>query len=351
MTIMIRGDNIGNLALELLKDCDYGCSGCSVNTTGVTPYTEDDLHALRDVVDDVRERGWEMSWMEFAPVDVMSASNRTDVLTHPIIRDLVTGFKSVVFNCSFLNPKADAYVEFAKELDAFMPGLNVEFLVPVELKHHRNVAYLEKLRGRIAWLNQHLETVTIASVTAIVNMTESMLDNGLINEEVLYATRHIELFEKSDTTTFVFHYGRRDLSVKEDRDEFLRAILKQNQTFANQVDAGYEFTVDDLSAHVGADYHLAYRNGDLYIAPFINSPIAVFHPDFKFEKPWTLDSIQRSDQDTFFESITRASQSNDCSGCRFVSKCATRGVHRVQRLLETDRCLSILGKLGHKCNW
>lgn len=351
MTIMIRGDNIGNLALELLKDCDYGCSGCSVNTAGITPYTEEDLWALNDVVQEVRDRGWEMSWMEFAPVDIMSASNRQDVLTHPTIRSMLKGFKSVVFNCSFLNPKPEAYVQFAEELEAFMPGLNAEFLVPVELKHYNNVAYLEKLRGRIAWLNENLQSVDIGSVTAIVNMTEKMFDNGLINEQVLHDTRHIELFEKSDTTTFVFHYGRRDLNVEDDREEFLRTIVKQNEAFANQVEKGYEFKVDDLGEHVGADYHLAYRDGELYLAPFINSPIATFHPDFKFEKPWTLDNLQRSDQDTFFESVARAAESPDCSGCRFVSKCATRGVQRVQRLLGTDQCLSILGKLGHKATW
>jgi len=351
MTTMVRGDNIGNLALELLKDCDYGCSGCSVNTKDITPYTEADLAALSEIIDDVRSRGWEMSWMEFAPVDIMSASNRQDVLTHPAVRKMLKGFKSVVFNCSFLNPDPDAYVQFAEELEAFMPGLNAEFLVPFELKHHDNLGYVEKLRGRINWLNENLKSVGIGSVTAIVNMTESLMDKGVVSEETLHKTRHIELFEKSDTTTFVFHYGRRDLSVNEDREEFLRTILKQNEMFANQVDKGYEFKIDDLGEHVGCDYHLAYRNGDLYIAPLINSPITIFHDDFKFKKPWTLDKIQQADQETFFESITRAGESNECSRCRFVSKCATRGVHRVQRLLGTHECLSVLGKLSYKCSW
>jgi hypothetical protein len=351
MTLLIREDNIGNLALELLKDCDYSCSGCSVNTQDVTPYTEDDLYALTQVVEEVRQRGWEMSWMEFAPTDVMAASNRRDVFTHPAIKDMVKGFKSVVFNCSFLNPNPDAYVQFAKELEAFMPGLDVEFLVPFELKHHRNLGYIEKLRGRIAWFEQHLTSIRLASVTTIVNLTETMLDSGLITEEVLYETRHIQLFKRSDTTTFVLHNGRRDLTVKSNREEFVRTILKQNAVFANQLDKGYEFKIDDLDSHVGSDYHLSYRDGELYIAPLINSPIAVFHPDFKFDKPWTLDSIQRSDQQTYFKSVEHATTLTSCSGCHFVSKCATRGVHRLQRLLETDQCLSILGHLPHKCDW
>lgn len=87
------------------------------------------------------------------------------------------------------------------------------------------------------------------------------------------------------------------------------------------------------------------------MAPFVNSPIALFHPDFKFDKPWDLDSLIESDQTEFFKSIEQASHTEVCSGCHFVSTCATRGVHRLQHLLETDRCLSILGQLTHKCDW
>lgn len=351
MAFLTREFNIGNIALELLKDCTYGCTGCSVSTEGVTPYTEGDLDVLSKFISDVREGDWKMEWIEIAPVDIMTASNRTEILKHPKIRSMMKGFKSVVFNCSFLDPKPDHYVEFAKELEEFMPGLNAEFLTPVEFKHYNNVGYMEKLKGRIAWLEENLTTVKIGSVTTVVNMTEKMMDNGIVNEKSLYDTRHIKLYDKSGTTTFVFHHGRKDLTIKANADEFLRTILKQNEAFSNQIKKGYELTIDDLGEPVGMDFHLSYRDGELYIAPLINSPIAVFHDEFKLSKPWTVDGLWDQDQDRFFESLTLAKNSPDCSGCRFVSKCASRGVHRVQKILDTTKCLSVLGTIGDHSRW
>lgn len=346
MSYLVRRNSIGNLALEVLIGCDFNCTGCSVNTDGIVPFNEDDLHALSGIVQEVRDNDWEMSWMEIAPTDIMTAVNRKDVMENPIIREMVSGFKSIVFNSSFLSPKPETYIELAKDMEAFMPGLNAEFLVPVELKHYRNVGYFEKLRNHIKWLEEHLETISIGSVTAIVNMTEEMIDNEVANHTVLHETRHIKLHENSDTTTFVFHYGRQDLTVKENRDEFLRTIRKQNDLFAKHVNDGYDFKIDEQGVVVGADYHLAYRNGELYMAPFINSPIALFHDQFRFDKPWTLDSIIEADVMTYLESLDQATHSPDCHDCKWIKKCAMRGVHRVQKLLDTDRCLSVISQMS-----
>jgi len=349
---MIRNDNIGNIALELLKDCGRNCTGCAVDTAGVGTPPEEDLLAIEEIVNEVRDREWEMSWMEIAPTDILSASNRQEVLENPILRRMVRGgFESIVFNCSFLSPYPEDYVKLAEELEAFMPGLNAEFLVPFEFKHYRNVGYFEKIRNRIHWLEENLKTVRIGTVTAIVNLIEPMIDSGLVNQDSLHETRHIKLFERSDTTTFVFHYGRTDLDVPENREEFLRTILKQNDLFAKQVDDGYPFKIDDLGPTVGTDYHLSYRKGQLYMAPFINSPIALFDDQFSFEKPWKLDDIIASDVGTYFKSIEKGMFSPDCKGCDFLSNCSTRGVQRVQEVLRTNKCLSILGQLGYKADW
>lgn len=345
MSYLVRRNSIGNLALEVLIGCDFNCTGCSVNTSGVVPFNDEDLKSLSNIVQEVRDNDWEMSWMEIAPTDIMSAVNRKEVLENPTIREMVSGFKSIVFNSSFLSPKPESYVELAKDLEAFMPGLNAEFLVPVELKHYRNVGYFEKLRNHIAWLEEHLETVSIGSVTAIVNMTEEMIDKGVASHQVLHETRHIKLHEHNDTTTFVFHYGRRDLREKENRAEFLRTIKKQNDLFAKHFNQGYEFKIDEQGIIVGADYHLAYRNGELYMAPFINSPIALFHDDFKFDKPWSLQSIVDRDVETYLDSLGKAMSSPDCQGCKWIKKCAMRGVHRMMDLLETDECLSVLSQI------
>lgn len=346
MSYVIRRNSIGNLALEVLIGCERSCTGCAVNTDGVTPYTDDDLLALKAIVQEVRDQDWEMSWMEIAPTDIMSATNRQQVLENPIIREMVAGFKSIVFNSSFLSPHEQEYIDLARDMDAFMPGLNAEFLVPIELKHYRNVGYFEKLSSHIACLEKHLKTVSIGSVTVIVNMTEEMIDSGLARHDVLHETRHIKLHENNDTTTFVFHYGRKDLTVKENRDEFLRTIRKQNDLFAEHVNQGYEFKLDEQGVIVGADYHLAYRDGELYMAPFINSPIAIFHDAFKFDKPWSLQSIVDEDTLTYFDSLTHATASEDCHNCKWIKKCAMRGVHRVMNLLETDRCLSVLSQVN-----
>lgn len=345
MSYLVRRNSIGNLALEVLIGCDRGCSGCSVDTSDVVAFTESDLQMLSGLVQEVRDQDWEMSWMEIAPTDIMSAVNRKEVLENETIRGLVKGFNSVVFNSSFLSPHFDEYVELAKDIEAFMPGLNAEFLVPVELKHYRNVGYFEKLRNHIKVLEDHLDTVSIGSVTAIVNMTEDMIDSGLASHEVLHETRHIKLHENNDTTTFVFHYGRRDLNNQDDREEFHRTIVKQNDLFAKHVNEGNDFKIDEQGLIVGADYHLAYRDGELYMAPFINSPIALFHDQFRFDKPWSLQAIVDADTFTYLDSLERATHSPDCHDCKWIKKCAMRGVHRVQALFGTHECLSVLSQL------
>jgi hypothetical protein len=165
------------------------------------------------------------------------------------------------------------------------------------------------------------------------------------SQQVLHETRHIKLHENSDTTTFVFHYGRKDLDVEENRAEFLRTIRKQNDLFAKHVNEGNDFKIDEQGVIVGADYHLSYRNGELYMAPFIHSPIALFHEQFRFDKPWALHAIVDTDVMTYLDSLAVATASPDCRSCTWIKKCAMRGVHRVMNLLETDRCLSVMSQL------
>jgi hypothetical protein len=64
-----------------------------------------------------------------------------------------------------------------------------------------------------------------------------------------------------------------------------------------------------------------------------------------------LDDIIAADANTYFESVNRALTNPHCGGCNFVSKCATRGVQRIMRTLQTDECLSILSKLSDKADW
>lgn len=352
MSHLTRDENIGNFALDVLKDCKYNCTGCEVDTSGIEEsFDEVDVLLLGDLIQEVRDAKWRMWGIEIAPTDIMTSSNRTEVLASPLIRSLLPGFGHVTLNCSFLSPKTEDYVEFAKELDEFMPGMLVEFIVPIEMKHYTNIGYMEKLQGRIAWLEENLKFVKIRKITSAVNMTEKMMDDGLISENSLEGTKSIRLHPNYSATRFGFHHGRKDLANKENSVEFIRTIVKQNEVFSNQIKEGHRFTIDCLDPTVGMDYHLTYRAGDLYISPLVESHVASFHPEFKLNKPWTLSNLVEQDQERYFRSLEIAELSPECSGCKFISKCASRDVHILQKVLGTTKCLSILSLIGQKTKW
>lgn len=342
----IRQNSIGNLALEVLSGCNRRCSGCQVDREGpLTLYTEEDLDRLNKLVEELREAKWDLSWIEIAPVDVMVAKNRKEILTHPKIKSLLPGFSSVVLNCSFLSPKEEDYVEFAKELDDFADGLSLEFLVPVEFRHYENIAYIERIKSNIRFLDSCLTKTSISNVTATVNSTEELLTSGLVNEKTLHETRHIELYPKSDTTTFVFHHGRGGFADKKNKESFRRTIILQNKMFAEHANKELPFKIDEVEPLVGADYHLAYRDGQLYMSPFINSPIACFDEEYMIKTEWSVDGLYIHDNLKYIENLERAMNTFKCSQCKWLTRCAMRGVHSVNHLLETKECLSVLSEL------
>lgn len=347
-----------DFTMEIAKGCRHNCSGCVVDKEDNSFPTEAEFDKLDKMVDDFESNNLQLLSFIIGPTDILSSENMDDVLSHPRMKSLARRFVKTTLNCAFLDPNPSIYEKLAEQVEELIPNGLLKFTIPFEIRHLDNLAYIEGIRNRIAFFESCLKTVEVTRVYAVVNFEESIANdkrrNFTLTHDMMMRSYKVDIHPMVHSD-FILPHGRDSLRDVTNRDKFLSSLHHLNDLLLKTYQIGVEkndiYDIVELQLSEGEDWDLVYRNGELYIPPFIVEAFASFEPEYKVSGEWTFDSIFDQKTKGFFEAIEIAQTNGICTGCEFIAKCAERGVQKIMEITKSDRCISLAKTTPELFNW
>jgi hypothetical protein len=111
------------------------------------------------------------------------------------------------------------------------------------------------------------------------------------------------------------------------------------------------FEIVELQMNEGEDWDVVYRNGEMFVPPFIVEAFSSFEPEHRVDGPWTFENIFRQEEDGMIECLSLAQTNGICDGCEFIAKCAERGVQKVMTITDSEHCISTAREMREEFNW
>jgi hypothetical protein len=347
-----------DFTMEIAQGCRHNCSGCMVEKEDNQYPTAAEFERLDAMLTSFENAGLEMLNFIIGPTDILSTSNRDQIFDDPRIKAIARRFLKTTLNCAFLDPNPQAYERLAQQVEALIPNGLLKFTVPFEVRHIDNIAYIDKIRSRVAYFESCLKTVSITRVYSVVNFEESIANDTkrgfTLTKDILTRAYHVDLHPTSHSD-FILPHGRESLREPHNQQRFLTSLhhlnrlLIEARTAANE--RGEHFEIVELQLNEGEDWDVVYRNGEVFVPPFIVEAFSSFEPEHRVDGEWSFENIYAQEERGMFESMALAQTNGICENCEFIAKCAERGVQQVMAITNADRCISTAREMRHEFNW
>jgi hypothetical protein len=320
--------------------------------------TEEEFDRIDRMLTSFETAELEMLNFILGPTDILSSENKDAILEHPRIKAIAKRFLKTTLNCAFIDPNPRIYERLAEQVEALIPNGLLKFTVPFEVRHLDNPAYVDGIRQKVAYFESCLKTVTITRVYTVINFEESIANDVkrkfTLTKDLLTRMYHTELHPTSHND-FILPHGRDSLRDPENQTRFLTSLHHLNRLLIDArlaaTERGEHFDIVELQLSEGEDWDVVYRNGELFVPPFIVEAFSSFEPEHRVDGPWTFESIFAQEEAGMFECLSLAQSNGICGGCEFVAKCAERGVQKVMAITNADRCISTAQAMRDEFNW
>jgi hypothetical protein len=347
-----------DFTMEIANGCRHSCNGCTVDKDNNHYPTDNEFERIQNLIDDLESSDVEMLNFILGPTDILTSSNKEEILDDPRIHRIASKFLKVTLNCTFLDPDPTLYQWLAKKVETLIPYGLLKFTVPFEVRHIDNPTYIERIRGTIAYFESLLTTVKITRIYSIVNFEEAIANDYIrgftMTQDIVRRAFSIDLHPTSHTD-FLLPHGRESLRDPHNQERFLVSIHHLNNLLIEAYDESRlvdeTFGIVELDVAEGEDWDLVYRNSELYLPPFVVEAFTSFEPEFAIQGPWTFNNIFQQDQEGILEAVALAASNGICRGCEFVGKCAERGMQQVIDITQSDKCISAAPHRRHVFQW
>lgn len=347
-----------DFTMEIANGCRHSCNGCTVDKDTNDYPSDAEFDRVEALLEDLDNSGVKMLNFVLGPTDILTSDNKEQIFDDPRIKKIARRFLKTTLNCTFLDPDPKVYDWLAAKVEELIPNGLVKFTVPFEVRHIDNPAYIERIRNTVAYFESQLTTVRITRIYSIVNFEEAIANDYIrgfnMTEEIVRKAFSVNLHPTSHTD-FLLPHGRQSLRDPHNQERFLISLHHLNDLLVQAYDASREvdeeFGIVELDVAEGEDWDLVYRNGDLYLPPFIVEAFTSFEPEFKIQGDWTFENIFNQDQAGILEASAMAETNGICGDCEFVGKCAERGVQAIIDITGSDRCLSTAPQKSHVFQW
>lgn len=347
-----------DFTMEIASGCRHNCSGCMVEKEDNRFPNMEDFDRIDAMLSSFEDAELEMLNFILGPTDILSSENKDAILEHPRIKSIAQRFLKTTLNCAFLDPKPAVYEKLARQVEALIPNGLLKFTVPFEVRHIDNPVYIDGIRKRVAYFESCLKTVKITRVYSVVNFEESIANDAkrgfTLTHDILTRAYHVDLHPTSHSD-FILPHGRDSLRDPVNRERFLTSLhhlnglLIESRKAANARNEHFEIV--ELQMNEGEDWDVVYRNGEMYVPPFIVEAFSSFEPEHRVDGPWSFENIFAQEEEGMFECITLAQSNGVCDGCEFVAKCAERGVQKVMEITNAQTCISTAREMRDEFNW
>lgn len=340
-----------DFTLEITSGCRHNCSGCKVDKDDNELPSQEEFGKIIDYIKDLKRNNVALMNLAIGPTDILSYGPLEELGVNKQLQEISRMFLKVALNCSFLTPNLAEYSRLASFIENLIPNGLVKFTVPIEITKINNKKYIETIYNNIATLESMLTSVKISMVYVVINYDALIKEYSQTDIDAIYNTSHLKL-HKHTHTDFIIPHGRQNLRDPEVSASFLETIHSLNnlllRTYATKSNDGNDFDLVELNTNEGEDWDVIYRNGEMYLPPFIVEAFTSFDESFKIPKPWSYEATNDLDFDNNLRSIEIAISNNICGSCKHMAKCAERGVQMVMDIVNSDKCISVLGLEGAK---
>lgn len=347
----MKNNNSIVLVLELSQGCQLNCTGCKVNKEVNGVPEAETMEKLLSLFREMDQADMDFYELELGPTDMMSASNRNEILTNPQLRELAEMFNITAINSAFIHPKQEDYIAFAEAVHEFSPLNWIGLAIPIEMKHVFNEKYVERIRENVKVFQDHLPNFLKEVVLTVI------FDEGYFNS---IGNKHTyeELFERTNAlkvhdntmVDFIFHHGRTNIESEFVAESFKQSINVLNQQYLADIERrGDTVEYRHVPAQLLPESHnneLVLHRGELYIRPVLNERVTMFHDRMKFKGDWTLQEFRMHLHDRLGQNLEHALTLSDCKECRFQVECASNYVHDLMSVVKTEKCLLLRRELS-----
>lgn len=339
--------NSVSLILEGSQGCQMNCTGCRINKTSSYFPSKEEQRDIDSFLDSITSDGIELDEIELGPTDLLSASNRTEFFS-PYLKVLIERFKLAAFQVSLIHTR-EAVEDFLIDINKVAnPNSKINLTTPLEVKHVFNDKYIQRIKDNTEIIRQNCISRVDEIVLSVVFDADIFTNIGAkYNYEELFR-RVRDLSMGPDTLVdFVFHHGRGDLTDPVIGQNFIKSFKEVNRFFTSDFERDGDLpTIRKMPSQLVIPYdrpiEVVWRAGKLFIRPILNEGFVIEDPRFEMSKPWNASTYRTKLAEDITRNLEYSVQIDDCQSCEHVMLCASRSMHDVLQMVDSDHCFYLL---------
>lgn len=314
--------------LEFLDSCDWQCPGCFVKRRN--SYTDEDLDCLVDLAVQFNDKGFEMNEIVLAPTDIFACRNSDEILQNKKFQKLFNYFHALTF-ASTLQSDYDHVKKLVDLMSELPSSIYLEMFVIFDMEKYNkdNILYIELLE-------RNLELLKEANIIFAFNIHDEAFDNFGYNEMSRKVNErynsHLKMvpsfFRAPKTSTIV-----RNLEMWKDKLRH-NIIEQESESILNNMSdtnfGGYTYFI------------YVYRNGTLYMAPFIYDFIFEDNPKLVIPREpsgmYSFDTVSKYEMDNIIQQYWY-SETAECKDCKYLPSCVGKKVLSFMENRNIQHCI------------
>lgn len=329
-----------NVSFEFLSGCQFSCKGCHVDKEAGGGVTDEHYFKLKQILESFNGDLYKPFIAFINPTDFMSADNIFDVLGDPRVIDLLSYFKRLSFQSTFL--KIDVAPELAKLMKRHYPDHELEFNILIEPDKIENKKYLRVLKenqDRVHEIFDWPGGIRRFGIMNVFNYDDTKISELLHNYDYMHSQVD-HLFET--TIDFNFSLGRKDAKLSP--EEFYGAAdrIKRlfNQGVVTENKGEYlRFSFGRLNDSL-VERQYNWMNGEFYYSPLLYERYVSFIPDLRIP----VNNNSAKDFESFEEEVQLSQYENvydktECLDCPILGSCVDRGILYLMDIHDIKDCL------------
>lgn len=310
-TDMLRSEFV----FDVLNGCDFNCVGCCIPRKNTC--TSQDISNAIDIANTVQRMSISCEEMFIGPTDIFTATNFDEIMDDPLMYDLTSRF-SLTTSSTLMCPTNQLKVRWhtlQKHLNN-APARDFELLVAFDLKR-----YLDKDEDYISHLSTNLQCFKKDTVVFIVNFHEGMLNQHKLID---VATRIHDDFNVPLRIIPSFFRMTNMETVERKSRSFIEMLMMQLE--GCELPEYLSFNMFDKYFGGEGFVNMSYKDGHLYLSPFLYEAIPQTHDIFKVEQPYNAINISSKLTEMTLQQFQYAAHTYNCASCELLPSCVGRKV-------------------------
>lgn len=294
-----------------------------------------DLEALQTMLQEMVDVGYVAFDLGVGPTDYMTASNKDEVMTHPVFQSMAQMFHQVTFNAAFLETNMDKYTTMCEEIDHSVPGKPIRFLIPAAPYFFRNEKFGNMVGKKLTFIKDTMQSAYLNEAGFVISCTQDTVDDQF--EDFMRLGFDVEFpVDKDDILNIP--YGRAKQKTLMVSEQIKRMSYRITQYYSGLEGQDERRRNPDLHYDTGTMCNLLYTDGKLYWVPFLKDDCPFLDDEFTIPKPWNMENLLATRQKAL-DAALEYLKDTPCITCPYISSCSEKGISAIMKHMSIKDCL------------